>query len=191
MFGPEVAVALAQAPGRGARSQHLRMPLQRSIERVERRDRRRVAQRWLQQHAPVHRLRGLETRDVGGLIELHALSAQEKLRKALAKPVNLVNPHAAGVHRHVEHPLARNATHLHQPVDDGCRHGASRADRQCAVRPLQQRQHTQVDARRQASVEPHLLAAVELARRQRREVQELGPDRLLQLQHRVFTQENP
>ncbi len=70
---------------------------------------------------------------------------------------------------------------------------APAADRSPAVPSdvRHQRQDADVDIRGQPPVQPHFLAAVELPQHQGREVEAIGPHRLLQLQHAVAGHEQP
>jgi hypothetical protein len=75
-----------------------------------------------------------------------------------------------------ESPLAREPPHLHHPVD---RRRRAPEPRNAAL--VRDRQDVQVDRRREPPIEPHLLAAEPLARRDGGEVEEGKRDSLLEL----------
>jgi len=92
------------------------------------------------------------------------------------------------MHDHlIEHKCLRNPPHVNEPVDDD----AIAVKRKLAWVFERERYGTEVDIRSKAPIQMNLFSSVRRARRKRRQVLDLVPDRLFELVDLISRQKDP
>ncbi|HUN25752.1 MAG TPA: hypothetical protein VMU67_05535 [Steroidobacteraceae bacterium] len=133
-----------------------------------------------------HDLRSLAC-EIGSIGERPARSAPEEAHEVGCHPIEIHSAHRAARNRMVEHPMAGQAAHLHQPV-----HGRpTAAERKSPVTRSAQGDHAQIDTGGEAPIQSQLAAASTLATRERAVVHPALTGGLLELVGVGTRQEHP
>ena len=189
MLGPEVAMALDDAPGSDARRHDLRLSRQQRFE-PGRNLRPPVAGRVegleIEYPAVLGEFVG-EAGDMRTGIDHDRLQAPVETRQALGHLLDPPPSGRTGDNGGVEHQRLGQAAHHHQPVD----RPPGAPDRQPAVGLYRQRADAEIDVGRQPAVEPHLLGTDAAPGVEGRVVEERITNRLLQLQRPLAGEEHP